>query len=143
MKKQFLAVAALLFLASLVPTQSHAQYATKANVPFVFQAGSTVMPAGEYEIRRVPLGAGVEQIITRTDSSGGMFLVTDFAESGDRYGKPRLTFHCYNHDCFLSEVWAGNGQGWKLMESRREKELSRASAENILALVSVPLTVKP
>jgi hypothetical protein len=31
----------------------------------------------------------------------------------------------------------------KLAESRREKELSRASTEAELAVVSVPLTVKP
>jgi hypothetical protein len=143
MKKQILTVAAVLFLTALVPKQSHAQYATKANIPFSFQAGSARMPAGEYQVRQSPTGGGTQQMISRTDSSAATFVLTNVADSRHTSGNPKLIFHCYSNDCFLSEIWNGSGQGWKLLESRREKELSRAAVENELASLSVPLTVKP
>ena len=52
MKKQILAVAAALVFTALAPAQSHAQQVTQAKVPFAFQAGNTMMPAGEYQIQR-------------------------------------------------------------------------------------------
>jgi len=143
MKKQIFAVAAVLFLSALVPKQSQAQYTTKANIPFSFQAGNARMPAGEYEVRPSLTVGGRQQSIRRTDSSAGAFVLTNLADSRDTSGDPKLIFHCYSHDCFLYEIWNRNGQGWRLMESPREKELSRASAENELAMVSLPLTVEP
>jgi len=64
-------------------------------------------------------------------------------ESKDNNAQPKLIFNCYSHECFLSEIWTGSGQGRKLVESSREKEVSRATAENELAVVTLPLTVTP
>jgi hypothetical protein len=143
MKKQILAVAAALFFTALAPVPSHAQQLTQAKVPFAFQAGNTMMPAGEYQVRRVFMESTTTQLIRRTDSSASTFVLTNVVDSKDKKANPRLIFHCYTNECFLSEIWAGNGHGLKLVESRREKELSRAAAENELAVVSVPLTVTP
>jgi hypothetical protein len=145
MTKQILAVAAALLFTALAPVESHAQQLTQAKVPFAFQAGSTVMPAGEYQVQRESIAATTTQLIRSTDSSAATFVLTNSIDSSDKKTSPRLIFHCYNHEdeCFLSEIWSGNGQGLKLIESRREKELSRAAAENELAAVSVPLTVTP
>ncbi|MGA8674447.1 MAG: hypothetical protein WB621_04520 [Candidatus Acidiferrales bacterium] len=145
MKKQILAVAVALLVTALAPVQSHAQQLTQAKVPFAFQAGNTMMPAGEYQVQRASTAATTTQLIRSTDSSVATFVLTNAIDSSDKKTNPRLIFHCYNNEdeCFLSEVWVGNGQGLKLLESRREKELSRAAAENELAVVSVPLTVTP
>ncbi|MGA7225753.1 MAG: hypothetical protein WA673_22035 [Candidatus Acidiferrales bacterium] len=145
MKKQILAVAVALLFTALAPVQSHAQQLTQAKVPFAFQAGNTMMPAGEYQVQRASTAATTTQLIRSTDSSVATFVLTNAIDSSDKKTNPRLIFHCYNNEdeCFLSEVWVGNGQGLKLLESRREKELSRAAAENELAVVSVPLTVTP
>jgi hypothetical protein len=145
MTKQILAVAAALLFTALAPVPSQAQQITQAKVPFAFQAGSTMMPAGEYQIQRASTGATTTQLIRSTDSSVYTFVLTNALGSSDKKTDPRLIFHCYNNEdeCFLSEIWVGNGQGLKLMESRREKELSRSAAENELAVVSVPLTVTP
>jgi hypothetical protein len=143
MKKQIITVAAALAFTALVPATSHAQQVTQAKVPFAFQAGDKMMPAGEYQIERaVPSTKEVQQI-RRADSSASTFVLTIPAESRNKDAGSRLIFHCYSNECFLSEMWSGNGQGLKLMESRREKEISRTSAENELAVVSLPLTVKP
>jgi hypothetical protein len=143
MKKQILAVAAALVFTALAPAQSHAQQVTQAKVPFAFQAGNTMMPAGEYQIQRALPEVKTLQLIRRTDSSASTFVSTNVVESRDKNADPKLIFHCYSHECFLSEIWAGSGQGLKLEQSRREKEVSRAKAGNELAVVSLPLTVTP
>ncbi len=143
MTKQILTIAAALVLTALAPAQSHAQQITQAKVPFAFQAGETMMPAGEYQIRRALPSSKAVQQIQRTDSSASTFVMTYPTDAREKNAVPKLIFNCYSDECFLSEVWSGHGQGLKLTESRREKELSRATTENELAVVSVPLTVKP
>lgn len=144
MTKQILTVAAALAFTALAPAQSHAQYVTQAKVPFAFQVANTTMPAGEYQIgRALPSNKGVQQI-RRADGSNATFVLTNPTESRNKAdAKSRLIFHCYGEECFLSEIWTGNGAGMKLEVSRREKEVSHAGAENELAVVSVPLTVRP
>jgi hypothetical protein len=143
MKKQILAVAAALVFTALAPAQSHAQQVTQAKVPFAFQAGNTMMPAGEYQIQRALLEDNTLQQIRRTDSSASTFVRTNVVESRDKNADSKLIFHCYSNECFLSEIWVGSGQELKLEQSRREKEVSRAKTENELAVVSLPLTVRP
>jgi hypothetical protein len=143
MTKQILTVAAALAFAALSSAPSQAQQVTQANVPFAFQAANTTMPAGEYQIGRALLSNKAVQQIRRADSSASAFVITIPTESTNKDAGPRLFFHCYSDECFLSEIWAGNGQGTKLMVSRREREVSRASTENELAVVSLPLTVRP
>jgi curli biogenesis system outer membrane secretion channel CsgG len=143
MKKQILAVAAALVFTALAPAQSHAQQVTQAKVPFAFQAGNTMMPAGEYQIQRALPSTKAVQQIRRTDSSASTFVLTNVVESRDKNTHSRLIFHCYSNECFLSEIWVGSGQGLKLEQSRREKEVSLAKTEHELAVVSLPLTVTP
>jgi hypothetical protein len=142
MKKQVLAVAALAVVAAFVPTTSRAQVATKADVPFSFQAGDKTMSPGEYKIGRANIGSGTMQVIERTDSTKRSYLSTSSMEQDVPNGGARLVFHCYNHDCFLYEVWNGSGTGWKLFESNREKELAQNSVNIQLAVVTVSLTRK-
>jgi hypothetical protein len=142
MKKQVLAVAALAVVAAFVPTTSHAQTSTKADVPFTFQAGDKVMTPGEYKIGSANIGVGRLQLIEQSDSRNRSYLATKFMENDNRDGSARLTFHCYNHDCFLYEVWDGNGRGWRLFESNREKELAQNSVNIQLAVVTLPMTHK-
>jgi hypothetical protein len=143
MKKQILTVAAALAFTALAPAQIHAQEVAQAKVPFAFQAGNAMMPAGEYQIRRaLPSNRDVQQI-RRVDSSASTFVFTNATESRNKNTEARLIFHCYSNECFLSEIWTGSREGMKLTVSRREKEVSRVDAENELAVVSLPLTVKP
>jgi|HubBroStandDraft_2_1064218.scaffolds.fasta_scaffold761315_2 hypothetical protein len=143
MKKQILTVAAALVITALAPAASYAQHVTQAKVPFAFQAADTRMPAGEYQIRRASSSSKIVQQIQRTDSSASTFVLTYATAPRNNDAAAKLIFHCYSNECFLSEIWSGNGEGLKLTESRREKHLSRSDAENELALVSVPLTVTP
>src|SRR5580698_7230003 len=118
MTKQILTVAAALVLTALAPAQSHAQQITRAKVPFAFQAGETMMPAGEYQIRRaLPANKAVQQI-QRADSSASTFVLTNVTQNQEKNAAPKLIFHCYGNECFLSEIWNGNGGGLKLMVPR-------------------------
>lgn len=143
MKKQMLAAAFALAFTALAPTQSHAQQAMQAKIPFEFQAGDTMLPAGEYRIVRLLTGSESVQEIRATDSSAAVFVGTYSADQGNKHVEAKLIFNCYHNACFLSEIWTGSGPGRKLMQSRREKELSHAKAENELAVVSLPLTATP
>jgi hypothetical protein len=141
MKKQALTVAAVLLLTTFAP-QSHAAPTTLAKIPFAFQVNNKTMPAGEYQITRAFESSDAAQQIRRNDTGAGAFLPTMVLYHTGGNTKPKLVFHCYDQECFLSEVWSGDGRAWKLMESRREKEVSRANAENDLASIAVPLSVK-
>ena len=142
MKKQILAVAAAVALTTLAPAQSHAQQATQANIPFAFQAGNKTMPAGEYRVARSLPNSETVQRIRRTDSSASTLVNTYAADFAENHAAPKLIFHCYTNECFLSEIWVGDGQELKLTQSGREKELSQATTENNkLAVVSLPLDV--
>jgi hypothetical protein len=143
MKNQILTVAAALVLTAIAPAASHAQQTTQANIPFAFQAAETKMPAGEYEIRRASLSGKVVQKIQRKDSSASVFVLTYGTSPRKNDAEAKLIFHCYSNECFLAEIWGGNGEGLKVAESRKEKALSRSDAEDELAVVPVPLTVTP
>jgi hypothetical protein len=141
MKKQIVTVAAVLLLSTFA-SPSHGAPPTQAKIPFSFEVNNKTMPAGEYEVTRVFEGSGTGELIRSTDSGGGAFLPTLVLHSTGRNTAPKLVFHCYGRECFLSEVWSGDGRAWKLMESRREKEMSEVKTENDLASIAVPLSVK-
>ncbi len=143
MKKQILAVAGALVFTALMPAQSHAQQVTQAKIPFAFQVGNMMLPAGEYQVRPALPNTKVVELIQRTDWSASTFVTTNAVEAKENNAQPKLIFHCYSQECFLSEIWTGSGRGRKLAESSREKELSRAKAENELAVITLPLTVTP
>ena len=142
MKKQMFTVAAALLLGAFAPL-SHAAPVTQAKIPFAFEVNNKTMPAGEYELARVFENSNAPQMIRSTDSGAGAILPTMVLHYTDRSSGPKLVFRCYGRECFLSEVWSGDGRAWKLSESRREKEITQISAdEEDLASIAVPLSAK-
>jgi hypothetical protein len=141
MKKQMFTVAAALLLSTLAP-QSHAAPVAQAKIPFAFQVNNKTMPAGEYELASAFEDSNGTQVIRSTDSGSRAVLPTMALTHTDRNEGPKLVFHCYNKECFLSEVWSGDGRVWKLPASRREKEITRVRAEEDLSSIAVPLSVK-
>jgi hypothetical protein len=139
MKKQVFAIAAVTALMTLAPAPSHAQQVSQANIPFAFQAGNTSMPAGEYKVLRALPDSETVQQIRRTDSSAATLVHTSASDLRQDDAGPKLIFHCYAKQCFLSEIWVGEGRVLKLTQSGRERELSQVKAEAELAVVSVPL----
>jgi hypothetical protein len=143
MTKQILAVSAALLFTTLAHGQSYPRNPVTASVPFAFQAGDTKMPAGEYRVQRAVLGSATVEEVRAVGSTAGAFLPITLENSREANDKSKLIFHCYRAECFLAEIRSGDGQISQIMESRREKNLTHAKSENQLAVVSVPLSVKP
>ena len=135
MKKQMFTVAAALLLSTFAP-QSHAAPVTQAKIPFAFEVNNKTMPAGKYEVARVFESSDAAQLIRSTDSGSGAVLPTMVLIRTDRGEGPKLVFRCYGKECFLSEVWSGDGRAWKLSESRREKEITQIRAQEDLASIT-------
>ena len=94
----------------------------RAQVPFPFHAGATLMPAGEYEVRDTG-GA----VVVRDESSGQAVMALtneDFRRDHPKTGV--LEFNRYGGTYFLARIWTANsGQGRALLQSRRERQLAR------------------
>lgn len=95
----------------------------KADIPFEFRAGSTVMPAGEYVVEE--LG---EWLVLR-EAGGGKHacsLISFAATRSDFPQDARLTFHRYGDMYFLSSVWGGFSNGGReLAQPKLERELAK------------------
>jgi len=108
-----------------------------ANVPFMFYAGSTLMPQGAYRVDEMP--TGVAWIASKDHDVNKAF--TTFNVVGKKRDEPaRLVFHRYGEDYFLAEIWPGGvPTGRALVRSHREKELAHSGAAPTLAVVLVAL----
>ena len=112
-KSVWFVLAGLLIVAEYSSAQT-----MRVNVPFEFTVGRVAMPAGTYSID------------PESDSEQGMDLIWGMDKSNDRvhdYFSSRpievsgrknetdLVFRCFDHECFLSQVWmAGNKTGRQL-----------------------------
>jgi hypothetical protein len=104
--------------AVLSPVALMAQGPINATIPFDFTVGTKSFAAGEYSVRQV--NPAVLLIRNVKDSSGIMALTTP--ADAVKKGTPVLTFTRYGDSYFLSGV-ASENQGWKLHQSRAEKEM--------------------
>jgi hypothetical protein len=115
----------------------HAQDKTvKANVPFSFYMGSTVMAQGTYRVTELSHGAAV--YLQSADSTKAS---TTHEIAGKKQDEPaRLVFHRYGESYFLAEIWIGDTSvGEALAASPREKELARSGAGPRLAVIRLAL----
>jgi hypothetical protein len=96
-----------------------AQAATvKANVPFSFAVNKKVLPPGTYTVN-TSVANGLS-IIGYRDGAMTLSIRTQSA----KVTSPKLVFHRYGDEYILREVWTEAGSGFKLPESRRERELA-------------------
>jgi hypothetical protein len=102
----------------------HAQsvYLT-ATVPFDFNVGQSLLPAGEYEI----YGHGPVVTVRRShNGKASVFAMTIGASGGDPNRDGWLEFHCYGDAYFLASVWNPfSGDGRELPQTRHEKEVAK------------------
>jgi hypothetical protein len=110
---------------------------TKANVPFDFYVGSTLMPQGAYLITENPSGAVTW--VRCAEENATEAVITSGIVSTRREVPAHLTFHRYGEDYFLREIWTGGSTGRSLLPSHREKELARGGTSLTLAVIQVAL----
>jgi hypothetical protein len=96
----------------------------RANVPFDFRMGKTLMPAGEYVIHH---SSGVLTVRARSGSPA-VFQITCPESRRGAPGNGALVFNRYGDSYFLSKIWAPDSRdGLALLTSKREKELASGS----------------
>ena len=126
---RFLAVAGLLLSAGVVlQAQS---FVLRANIPFEFSAGNTVLPAGDYMlIRDISSGArDALAIVSGDHTTTYLFTVQIGGGAANKKSDSTLLFQRYGDRHFLSQVWvSGDNIGQKTLLSKTERELSKQAA---------------
>jgi hypothetical protein len=96
-----------------------------ADVPFDFQSGSEMMPAGRYDIQQ---SANHVLILRGTNQNRSQFLIALDAEALKPSDHGKLLFHRYGNAYFLYQIWSpGTTTGSELPKGKAEKEALRAA----------------
>ena len=133
-KKVYIAALTCGLLAVLAAASAHAQMpgtALRATIPFDFSVRGKILPAGEYQIRRIadePDGLIISSI---NDKHEHAVFETEPVEARRIANRSEIIFHRYGDTYFLSEVLTGGEQtGHEIIPSRQERDLRREMASN-------------
>jgi hypothetical protein len=105
--------------------------AVRATIPFDFSVRGKILPAGDYEIRRITDQPDGLMISNVNDKHEHAMFETEAVEAPRITRNAEITFQRYGDNYFLSEVFAGGAQaGREAIPSRQERMLRRESASN-------------
>jgi hypothetical protein len=125
MKRNIYGALAILAVALVVSVPFVQAQSVKADVPFAFSMQGQSMPAGNYSI--IAVSDRVLEV-WNLDSRHGQLLAKQMSVQSSKDQGPKLVFHKYGDQYFLSQIWDGQSDtGIQLPESKREKELKIAS----------------
>ncbi len=117
-----------------VVTANAQSKAIKADVPFNFYVGPTVMPQGAYRVDDLNNGAVVSIRSLDNDVAKAITAMNVIGKSNEE--APRMVFYRYGNTYFLRQVWTGGSpNGQAIGSSKREKELARTSPAPTLAVI--------
>jgi hypothetical protein len=133
-KKVFVAALTCGVLAVVAAVTAYAQLpgtAIRATIPFDFNVRGKILPAGEYEIKRVGDQPDTLVIAGINDKHEHAAFVTEPVEESKIANRSEIIFHRYGDSYFLAEVVTGGEQtGRETMPSHQERELRREMASN-------------
>jgi hypothetical protein len=114
----------ILGISANAQSRNHQQLLVK--IPFAFEVGETLLPAGEYSVSIVNPSAS--RSVLRLKSNDGRFTV--LTQTTDIIGwatdNAKLTFRHYGERYFLAQVWmASESNGLAAPRSSSEKNLQR------------------
>src|SRR5436189_5137566 len=130
MKRYFylsLATAVLITASSVcAQAQSRNRQRLIVEVPFGFNAGSTQLPAGEYNVSVVnPSSSQSVVLINSSDGQSSVMLGT-IDIIGRATSRAKLNFRRYDSQYFLAQVWmASDSTGMSTKYSKAEKSLRK------------------
>jgi len=103
--------------------QSRSNQQLRFHVPFAFNAGNKVLPAGDYRVTIVNPSSDHSVLrITSSDGKSSMIQTTDV--EGWASSKAKLSFRHYGDRYFLAQVWmAGEATGLVAPTAKSEKTL--------------------
>ena len=100
------------------------------DVPFQFHAGDTKLPAGKYRIHVLDDSDLTVMEITSVDGSTSALFQVQESDANSAPAKSELIFNKYGNRYFLTKLFdEGNASGSKVVESRYEKQVSKAAME--------------
>ena len=130
-KKVFSVIATCCFLALGAASTARAQMpgtALRAMIPFDFSVRGRILPAGEYEIRRLT-DAPDGLLISGVTNHDHEVFETEPVDARTIASRSEIIFHRYGDSYFLSEIFAGGERtGRELPKSRSEQTLKREMA---------------
>jgi hypothetical protein len=142
--KRLVAALTLSFLFTLTGIITPAQTTTTlliADVPFQFNVGKKIIPAGKYQIRKMNIG--VSHVLRLSDEQGNTVALMQIRERIASYSSQsdnHWTFNRYGDQYFLSQVWMVGENGYGLPESRVERQVAESLTSARPTEVSIHLT---
>jgi len=96
----------------------------RAEIPFTFKAGGSVLPAGSYELTE---STGTKHLLMRNmDNLNAILLFPSFADDPSKAwraeGNPKLSLLCGDGRCVLTQIWNGNGPAYQFHAPRFGKD---------------------
>ena len=136
MKNLVIAVALVMIVAA-VPAV--AQNTITVNVPFQFQVGDKLMPAGEYRIS----GAGEKVVVLQASSGKDYALALTNAKIAKEVKDPSLGFRKYGERYILCQAWLRTSDtGRSLLVTGKNAEMQTASLVWIRPMGASMLTIR-
>src|SRR5712671_2533125 len=131
--QQLLSVLVLsVFALTIFAGKAHAQIIgdLDVDIPFQFHAGNTKLPAGKYRIHMLDDSDLTVMEITSADGSTSALFQVQESDANSAPAKSELIFNKYGNRYFLAKLFdEGNPSGSKVVESRYEKQMSKAAEE--------------
>jgi hypothetical protein len=138
----FASALAIGMVASAQPALAqNTQLVARANIPFAFQAGSKVMPAGTYDISKQHDHV---LILRESHAKAAEFLMVQDTYATHTPKQSAIVFDRRGDKYFLRQVWtANNGSGVECPKPRAEKELEIAQKDAPQSTVTLALNTSP
>ncbi|HEX6880087.1 MAG TPA: hypothetical protein VF135_06965 [Terriglobales bacterium] len=103
----------------------------KASIPFSFQVGDKILPAGNYIVKVSDHFIQVRDA-NGTNGAGIVTLRTDRKSAGD---VNVMVFNLYGNQHFLANLWfEGKAEGRRVVMSRAEQEIAKQVGETKVEL---------
>jgi hypothetical protein len=147
MKKTAYTTIALLVLVGLMALAAQAQSVrqpqVRADIPFQFQVGNTMLPAGEYMVRLVNPDSDARTLqISRTDGGANAIISMNGAH-GSGQGTTKLGFRRYGNQYYFAEVWIDREKdGLRAPKSKAERATQKELAALNVAMEMIALKVR-
>lgn len=114
-------VAILVVAACALPAVAQTS-STKVNIPFNFQVGTTILPAGDYSVAMFTDKAIVLQ---HKNGSSVAVSLTNAVAGDPAINRPHFLFNRYGKQHFLAVAWLRNTDGGRaVVVSEAEREIA-------------------
>ena len=132
MKKQAFGIFTMLSLLLVLGVASvNAQSPRTLNIPFSFNVGHKMLPAGEYLVEPNRTDSQNVWLLKTKEGSTSVVFPTVSAQDNQTQERIKLVFHKYDNQYFLSQVWVvGTATGNELPKSKMEKRLEDGGSQS-------------